>query len=288
MTLDFGVTALVLLAAVLHASWNALVKSSGDRLVTLTLVMAIPGFFAALALPFVALPDAASWPYLLASTLIHYIYYAALFWAYEHGDLSQVYPVARGSAPLLVAFGAWGLAGEALSPAEWIGVAVVSAGIISLAWRPGGERHAVLPDGELKALGFAFLTGLTIAGYSLADGMGVRRAGSELSYILWLLAAETPVIVAWALWRRRGRWRTAFLPHLKRGLFGGLFTGTAYGIVIWCMSLGPIAHVVALRETSVIIAAAIGTLLLKEPFGHNRIVAATVIAIGAVLLNVGG
>lgn len=287
MALDIGVIALVLLAAVLHASWNALVKSGGDRLVVLSLVMVTPGVLSALAIPFVIPPEAASWPFLLASVLIHYVYYGALFWAYEHGDLSQVYPIARGSAPLLVAVGAWLLAGETLSSAEWLGVLVVSAGIVSLAWRRGGWQSAAWRDGELKALGFALLTGLTIAGYSVADGMGVRRAGSELGYILWLLAAETPPLIGWALWRRRGRWRSAFTPYLKRGFAGGLLTGIAYGIVIWCMSLGPMAHVVALRETSVLIAAAIGTLLLKEPFGRHRIAAAAVVAAGAVLLNVG-
>ncbi|MGF1608371.1 MAG: EamA family transporter [Kiloniellales bacterium] len=287
MALDIGVIALVLLAAVLHAAWNALVKSGGDRLVVLALVMVTPGLLAALALPFVTPPEPASWPFLLASVLIHYLYYGALFWAYEHGDLSQVYPIARGSAPLLVALGAWLLAGEALNGAEWLGVLVVSLGIVSLAWRRGGWRAAAWRDGELKAVGFALLTGLTIAGYSVSDGMGVRRAGSELGYILWLLAGETPVIIAWTLWRRRGRWRSAFTPYLRRGIFGGILTGTAYGIVIWCMSLGPMAHIVALRETSVLIAAAIGTLLLKEPFGRHRIAAATVVAAGAVLLNVG-
>jgi drug/metabolite transporter (DMT)-like permease len=287
MALDFGVIALVLLAAVLHASWNALVKSGGDRLVVLALVIVTPGVISALALPLVAAPEAASWPYLLASALIHYLYFAALFWAYEHGDLSQVYPIARGSAPLLVAVGAWLLAGEALTTPEWLGVLVVSVGIVSLAWRRGGWQSAAWRDGELKAVGFAVLTGLTIAGYSVADGMGVRRAESELGYILWLFAFKWPPLLAWALWRRRGRWQSAFRPYLRRGLFGGLLTGAAYGTVIWCMSLGPMAHIVALRETSVLIAAAIGTLLLKEPFGRHRIAAAAVVAAGAVLLNVG-
>lgn len=283
MALEFGVIALVLLAAFLHASWNALAKTSGDRLVFMALIHIAPGALAWAAIPFVAPPEPASWPFLTASILIHLFYFWTLIYAYEHGDLSQVYPIARGSAPLLVALGAWLAAGERLSPAEILGVAVVSAGIMSLAlfgrsWRPGEGRGIV----------FALMTSLAIAGYTVADGMGVRRAGSELGYILWLFAVDCLPVLAFAIWRRRDRLRAAFGPQLKVGLFGGLLTGTAYGIVIWAMSLGPMAHIIALRESSVLIAAAIGTLLLKEPFGRNRIAAAAAVAGGAVLLNAGG
>ena len=170
-----------------------------------------------------------------------------------------------------------------MSPAEILGVAVVSAGIMSLAlfgrsWRPGEDRGIV----------FALMTSLAIAGYTVADGMGVRRAGNELGYILWLFALDCLPVLAFALWRRRDRLAAAFGPQLKVGLAGGLLTGAAYGIVIWAMSLGPMAHIIALRESSVLIAAAIGTLLLKEPFGRNRIAAAAAVAGGAVLLNAGG
>lgn len=282
MALEFGVIALVLLAAALHASWNALAKAGGDRLVFIAVMHVAAGAIGLIGAPFVVFPDPASWPYLLTSILVHQVYFWGLIYAYEHGDLSQVYPIARGTAPLLVALGAWWLAAEALSPMEWAGIIVVSAGIMSLAWRRGAWR-----DGELKAIGFALVTALTIAAYSVADGMGVRRAGSEIGYIIWLFVIDSMPVFFYALWRRRGRIRASFAPVMKPGLIGGALAGLAYGIVIWAMSLGPMAHIIALRETSVVIAALIGTLLLKEPYGRQRVAAAAVVAGGAVLLNAG-
>ncbi len=282
MALDIGVFFLVLLAAVLHATWNALVKAGTDRLVTIAIVMVTASVPALFALPFLPFPAAAAWPYLIASVAIHLVYFLALVYAYEHGDLSQVYPIARGTAPMLVALGAWLLAGEALSPYEIAGVLVVSAGIISLAWRRG-----IRPPQETKAIGFALLTALTIGTYSVSDGLGVRAAGNAFSYIAWLFFVSGIPIFLIALWRRRGRLRAAFGPALGPGIGGGLVAGTAYGFVIWAMSVAPMAHIVALRETSVLIAAGIGTLVLKEPFGKHRIAAAAVIASGAALLNAG-
>ncbi|MDJ0970483.1 MAG: DMT family transporter [Kiloniellales bacterium] len=287
MVLDAGVLSLVLLAAVLHASWNALVKAGEDKLVMQTLVISVHGYLAMPLLFFLPLPDPASWPYLGLSALIHFVYYAGVIGAYRHGDLSQVYPIARGSAPALVALGAWFLAGEALSAAELLGVFTVSLGIVSLTGLPRQLRGQ--GDGrEAKAIGFALLTGATIASYTLADGLGVRESGHALSYILWLFALEAVPLTAFTLWRRRGRVVAAFKPHLKAGVIGSLLSGLAYGIVIWAMSVAPMAHVVALRETSVLIAAIIGTRLLREPFGRKRIAAAAVVAAGAILLETGG
>ncbi len=284
MALDLGVIVLVLLAAVLHASWNALIKTGGDRLAVMALTMAIPALPCWVVVAFLPLPAAESWPYIFASIVIHTGYYTFLLRAYHHGDLSHVYPIARGTAPLLVALGGWSLAGEALSAAELAGVAIVSGGIISLAWRGNG---AVARDGELQAVGFALLTSLTIGLYSLCDGLGVRSSGYAFSYILWLFALEGLPIFTFAVWRRRGRLRAAFGPSLKSGLGAGVISSLAYGIVIWAMSLGPMAHVVALRETSVIMAAVLGAVFLKEPFGRRRIAAAAVVATGAVLLQTG-
>ena len=284
MALDPGVVALVLLAAVLHATWNAFVKTGGDRLVVIALAMAAPAPFCALALPFVPVPAAAAWPFLVASIVIHTVYYATLLNAYRHGDLSQVYPIARGTAPPLVALGAWVLAGERLNVQELAGVLVVSAGIVSLAWR---RRGTIRRDGEVGAIGFALMTSTAIGLYSVTDGLGVRSAGSAASYILWLFALEGLPILAFALWRRRADIAGAFAPNLKTGIGAGVISSLAYGIVIWAMSLAPMAHVAALRETSVIMAAAIGAVLLKEPFGGHRITAAAVVAGGAVLLQMG-
>jgi len=241
-----------------------------------------PSLLALFVLPAMA---PAAWPFVILSAIVHWVYFGVLLGAYRYGDLSQVYPIARGSAPALVAVEAWIFAGEALTALEMAGVLVVSAGIVSLAWRPrggAGRTH------EPKAIALALLTALTIAIYLLVDGMGGRRAGSPLTYVCWLFVLQGVPLVAFALWRRRGRIAESFRPHLLRGGLGGLIAGISYSIAIWAMSVAPLAHVVAVRETSVVFGAAIGALVLKEPFGRYRIVAAAVIAGGAVLLNVGG
>jgi len=283
MALDPVVTLLVLLAAVMHASWNALVKANGDRLAMQALVIFFSSVPAAAALPFVPLPSAASVPFLVVSLIVHGFYYATLLGAYRHGDLSQVYPIARGAAPLMVALGAWAFAGEAMSWQGWLGVTIVSLAIMSLA-APGRLRH----ERELSSIGFALATGVTIALYSLADGMGVRRAGNDFSYILWLLAIEGLPLLLVSLWLRRGRIRASFVPALPKGIGGGILAGLGYGIVIWAMGRAPMAHVSALRETSVILAAVIGTALLREPFGLRRIMASGLIVAGSALLHLAG
>ncbi|MET4807767.1 EamA family transporter [Limibacillus sp. MBR-115] len=273
---------LVLLAAVMHATWNAIVKSGGDKLVVQALVIFSHAPFVALALPFLPVPPWESFGFIAASTAIHSIYYWALINAYKLGDLSQVYPIARGSAPLLVAVGGFLLVGESLSPLEMVGLFILSIGLISLAWRFGDPLA-----GDRRPVYLALLTGLTIGGYSLVDGMGGRSAETAISYIAWLFALEHFPLTLYALHRRK--WQlSAFRPYWKRGLFGGIISGLAYGIVIWAMSVAPMAHVVALRETSVVIAAGIGALLLGEGFGPRRMAAALLVAVGAVLLRVAG
>lgn len=279
---EYGVVLLVLVAAVMHASWNALVKTGADKAVMQTLVISFSALPAVFLLPFLPLPAPASWPMLATSAVVHWAYCVSLVGAYRSGELSQVYPIARGSSPVLVGLGAWAVAGEAMSAVELLGIAVVSAGIVSLAL----SRRLAQP-GELKALGFALATAVTIALYSVADGMGVRRAGNAFSYIAWLMVLETPIVLAAGLWLRRGRIAAAFGPHLKSGLVGGLIAGLGYGIVIWAMTRLPIAQVSALRETSVILAAIIGALLLGESFGPRRIAAAVMVAAGNALLHLG-
>ncbi len=285
MTLDPGVLLLVLLAAVLHASWNALIKAGGDHLVMTTVIMFVPILPAVtiiLAQP--AMADAA-WPYVILSAVVHWVYFGVLISAYRYGDMSQVYPIARGAAPALVALAAWVFEGEALTAIETLGVLIVSAGIVSLAWR---RRGGTVLAHEPKAIGFALLTALTIAIYLLADGMGGRRSGSALVYICWLFVLQGVPLVAFTLWRRRGRIGDAFRPHLKQGLLGGAIAGISYSIAIWAMSVAPLAHVVAVRETSVLFGAILGALVLKESFGRYRILASAVVVAGAVLLNLGG
>jgi drug/metabolite transporter (DMT)-like permease len=283
MALDIGVVALVLLAAVLHATWNAFVKAGGDRLAVMALTMGLPALPCALALPFVTPPLPASWPFLFGSIVVHTAYFASLLYAYRHGDLSQVYPIARGGAPVIVALGAWLLAGERLGLQETMGVLTVSGGIVSLAWRGGEPQRA----GAAVAIVLALMTACAIGLYSIIDGLGVRSAGTAAGYILWLFALEGLPFAGYALWRRRGRLGAAFGPSLRPGIVAAVISSLAYGIVIWAMSVAPMAQIVALRETSVVMAAAIGALFLGEPFGRRRVAAAAVVALGAVLLQTG-
>ncbi|WP_282605000.1 EamA family transporter [Pelagibius sp. Alg239-R121] len=278
--MDLHVLLLVLFAAVLHAGWNALVKAGNDKLVMQALIIFGSSLPAMFAVPFLPLPDPTSWPFLAASVTIHAVYYCTLTYAYEHGDLSQVYPIARGSSPAMVAVVAWILAGESLTLLEGAGIALLSIGIISLA-RPHGA------DGK-RAIWWAMATGITIAAYTIADGLGGRSTENVWSYVAWLFVLEAQVVIWFALWRRRGRIRTALAPVWKKGLIGGLCAGVSYGIAIWAMTLAPLAHVVALRETSVIAATVIGTLLLGESFGSRRITAAILVACGAGLLRIAG
>lgn len=282
MSLSPGVFFLVLLAALLHASWNAIVKAGADKLVTQAMMMTWAAAIPLVAVWFLPIPAVESWPYLAASVVIHLAYNLLLVAAYNAGDLSQVYPIARGSAPMIVALGAFLIAGEALSPLAIVGVAIVSLGIGSLAWRRGGLRD----DG--LAILLAAGTGLSIAGYSISDGLGARASGAALGYIAWMFLLEPLPLLAFALWRRGSAFWSTARPILGRTALGGTLSMLAYGIVIWAMSVAPLAHVVALRETSVIIAAIIGTRLMGEGFGRHRIAAAIAVAAGAALLQIGG
>jgi drug/metabolite transporter (DMT)-like permease len=280
LRLDPGVVALVLLAALLHACWNAVVKSDSDRLVSMGLVMLAGALLGLAVVPFVPFPEAVAWPYLAASVLIHNFYYFFLLKAYRWGDLSHVYPISRGLGPLLVGLASGRLIGEHLAPHEIGGVVLVSCGIASLAFGHG------LPRGkEWRPVIYAVLTGVTISAYTITDGLGARHAGNALSYIAWLNVVEGPWVFLLAVALRRGGIVLYLRRSWWRGFAGGIVATCAYGIAIWALSLGAMAHVAALRETSVIFAAAIGAILLREGFGYRRIVAAAIVAAGLVLMN---
>ncbi|HTF35174.1 MAG TPA: EamA family transporter [Myxococcota bacterium] len=280
MALDPQTTALVLFAALLHATWNALVKVSDDKLAMLTLVILGGALCMALAVAFVPIPDRAAWPFLAFASLLHVSYNVSLVRAYQQGDLSRVYPIARGAAPGFVAAGAWAAAGEALAPVEIAGILLLSLGIMSLALEP-----ELAADARRGAVGWSLLTAAWIGTYSVCDGMGVRRTSNPLSFIAWLMLLDALPMMLVAFWLRRGRVWASFRPHLATGLPGGAVAALAYGIVLWAMRHGRIAHVAALRETSVVVAAGIGTVVLGEPFGRRRVVAACLVAAGAALLQ---
>ncbi len=280
MALDPLIAGLVLLAALMHASWNAVVKSDTDRQTSLALVMLAGIPFGLALLPFAGRMGQEAWIWLAGSVFVHCLYYACLLKAYRFGDLSQVYPIARGLGPLLVALASGFVFSEALSAQELAGVAIVSLGIASLAF---GGRHS--PAENRHALIFAVLTGLCIASYTVIDARGVRSAGDPLAYIAWLNIAEAPWIAVLALGTRGRAFIAASRHGWKRGLAGGVVAATGYAIAMYAFSRSGAAHVAALREISVIFAAAIGALLLGEGFGWRRILAAMLVAGGLILMN---
>lgn len=269
--------AIVLLAAVLHAVWNGMVKASTDRAIVLALISLGHVIFGAVLAVFVPFPAAASWPFIAISTLIHWGYYYLLYHSYRLGDLSQVYPIARGIAPVLVALGAQFAVGEVLPLGAWLGILMVSSGIMLL------SKRAVLSATATKATGTALATGVFIASYSIADGMGVRVAESALGYIAWLFIAEV-FVVGFIFWRRGREMLIVNRSVWVAGMVGGLVSAIAYGLVIYAKSLTLLGLVSTLRETSVIFAALIGVLFLGERPWKPRILAAGIVLSGVILM----
>lgn len=278
-----AIAAIVLLAALLHASWNAMAKSGGSPLYSVASYRLFCGLVCLPLLFLVPLPLAESWPMLLASTVIHTAYYYTLARSYQAGDLSQVYPLFRGLAPMLVFVGALLVAGEQLSSGAILGIGLVSAGLISITFSGGALGRISAP-----ALGWGLATSVLIAAYTVADGMGVRVAGNPFSYILWLFVFEPIPVGLWLLYRDRAGWARYIRAKPGKISLGATAAATAYALVIYAMSVAPMALVSSLRETSVIFAALIGTLLFREPFGKQRIVAAVLVCLGVMLMKVLG
>jgi drug/metabolite transporter (DMT)-like permease len=270
---------MVLLAAVLHAGWNAIAKWIPDRLVASGLigaVYAVGGAIGALILPF---PSPGAWPFLIASSAVQVGYLLLLTSAYSRGEFGRVYPLARGLSPVLVTIVAWTALGEQLSVGELIGIGLVCGALATLVLVGGLPKPG---DG----LGLAALTGVAIASYTLLDGVGVTRTDDPLSYAAWLFLLQGPVlvVVCWLLAAPglAGRIR----PHLGIGLLGGLLSLTAYAIVVWAQSFGNLALVAALRETSVLFAGLIATVFFAERQTRLQILALGLAAAGIVIMKV--
>ncbi len=273
------VALLVLLSAAMHAGWNFIVKASADRFLDYTGLAVAGAVVAACILPWLPLPAAASWPWLLTTTFIHVGYYLLLMRAYQHADLSIAYPLMRGSAPVLVALAA-PLTGDTLTPVLWLGIALVAGGIALPVWM-GIQRGGVASSG----LGYGFATAGVIALYTIIDGIGARASGNAVSYTLWLFFLNAWLVLGVAIWRC-GR---PALIHLRRrwlfSLLGSMLTMGSYGIVLWAMTVASIPAVAALRETSVIFAAILGAWLLRERMGRWRIAGALLVALGAASIR---
>ncbi len=279
MSLSLGMVLMILAAALMHASWNVMVKTSGDKLLNTGLISLGLGCCGLFLIPFVGMPDPPSWPFLASSLVTHMAYYIFLSNGYRHGDLSQVYPIARGSSPLLVAIAAWLMIGETLSPWQMAGVAASSIGILSLAFDSSPD-----PAQRWRPILFGLLTGFSIMTYTLSDGQGVRLAGDRIGYIVWLFVLDAPMVALYCLWRRPAA-LDYFRAKWKFGLIGGLLSGGGYGISIYAMSQGGLANVSALRETSVVFAALMSAYLLKERVRRRRYASVFLVAAGAVLLH---
>lgn len=272
------VIAIILSAAILHAVWNAIVKTAGDRTATLGLVAfghVLPASVMVLVLPF---PPVESFVYILLSTVVHFGYYFMLGKAYQHGDLSVVYPIARGIVPALVSLWAFLLVGEVLPLQAWIGIGVIAMGIQLSSWkalRQGVGRPALL---------FALGTGLCISIYSVADGIGVRLSGNTLSY--WAWGAFLHLFIAGFVGVRK---RQVLIDMPRRtwavGILGGFVSMLAYGLVLYAKNFAPLGAVSALRETSVIFAALIGFVFLREGYWMRRLGAAVLMAAGVALVG---
>ncbi len=279
--MDAVVFAAVLFAAACHAAWNATIKRGLDPLATTVLISIGAAAVAALLLPVVGWPAGAAWPWCVASVLIHLVYFAALIESYRVGDMGQVYPIARGAAPLMTATATTAFVGERLGILGWGGIVLLAAGVLLLSLR-GGRELARL---DRRAVGYALFTAVTVCGYSVVDGIGARLAGSANAYSVALFLGIGPVMAAYAL-VRGGR---AVIPAMGRhwgvGLAGGTLQLGSYGIAIWAMTVAPIAIVAALRETSVLFGAAIAVIFLKEPLRASRVVAALMIVTGLTLIR---
>ena len=279
--MSLGLILLVLFAAALHAAWNAIVKSSPDKSSDVVLVAVGAALISVTTLPFIPIPATASRPYLAASVGIHLLYFSLVGLAYRHGDLSYVYPLMRGSAPLITVFAVSLVISEALRPGGYLGVFLLSAGILVLS--VDGLRHG---KAHPRATGFALANAIVIALYTVVDGLGVRLAGNALSYTQWLFFLNAFPLLTLGLATRRASLVAAARTRWKTGLVGGLCTIGSYGLVLWAMTRAPLALIAALRETAVIFGTVIGAVVLREKFGASRYLAAGLVTAGAIAMKV--
>jgi drug/metabolite transporter (DMT)-like permease len=266
---------LVILSAIAHATWNALMKSAGDRLLTMVMIRCVGLVIGLAALPFVDWPDAAGWTWLAATSLVQFAYYALLVRSYGVGDMSVVYPLSRGLAPVLTTVAAFLFARENLGGGQIAAVALISLGIMILSLRSGASGTAVA---------LALATGTTVAAYSFLGGMGVRAAGTVLGFQACLEIANGTVMLGFALLTRPAALANHVRRHPGLGMMAGLMSVLGFVAYLLAAKSLPLGPTTALRETSVIFGAVIGTLVLHEGFGLRRLTASTMVVAGITLL----
>lgn len=277
------VFAAVLAAALMHAVWNALIKVRLDRFASIQLMTLGMGVAAVPALPLVETPHGMVWLWILASTALHTGYRMFLIKAYETGDLSLAYPLARGAAPLLTTLGAILLVNEIPGPLAMAGILLLCAGTVLMSFRGGADIGGV----DRRAVGFALVTSLFVAGYTLTDGSGARAAATASSYAAWLFVVDGLWTLALSLCLRGRPIVSAMVLEWKTGVVTGALAAGAYWIAMWAMTKAPIASVAALRETSILFAMSISFFALRERLTAWRIVAALFIVAGVIALRLG-
>mgnify|MGYP001555957766 CR=1 FL=1 len=275
--MGISVFAIVLVAAALHASWNAIVKGGGDTLLTTVLVTGAAALFAVVSLPFLPPPARASWAFIAASALLQIVYFVLVARAYRVADMSLTYPLMRGTAPVLVAIASVMWLSEPLSARAWLGLGVICAGILGMT--------GAVPRNAKAGIGLALGNAIVIAGYTLIDGIGVRRSGAPAAYTLWIFLLSGVALSSWAWLRQRAVLQGYIRRNWHLGLGGGAGTIGSYGLALWAMTVTPVAIVAALRETSILFGTAISALLLHERVGRARIAGVCVIVVGAILLR---
>ena len=280
--MPIGILAVVLAAAVLHVSWNALVKTAPDGFMATVLIATGGGILCAAALPFLpAIHPVAFWN-VAGSVVAQSIYYPMVAAAYRAGDMSLAYPLMRGTAPMLVAVVSVPVLGETLAGGDWIGVGLICAGIWAIGLMGLFRRDGVTSS---RAVVLALLNAVVIASYTLIDGAGVRRSGEAATYTCWIFLLTAVPMLGFALLRRRSDLRVEVRERWWLGLVGGLGNVGAYGLVLWAMTKAPVAVVAALRETSIVFATVFAILVLRERADKARIVGALLIAAGAVAIR---
>ncbi len=276
-----AITLAVLCAAIFHASWNAIIRMRGDKIVSITLVVAGSGLIAAPGLFFVDVPPRAAWPFLITSALVHVGYNSFLALAYHHGELTKVYPLVRGSAPLTTLAVSLLFLSEGVGSLETIGIIVLAAGIMLLAFDGGLKAIRAAP----QILFYAAGTSLCITVYTLSDGLGARAAGNANSYILWLFVLDMLPMLLSVLVIKRQAFLSATRTHWPVALLGGVLSLAAYWIVVWAMTRAPIPVVAALRETSILFALMIGVVWLGERVTKVRAMSIVLVVAGLVLMR---
>ncbi len=279
--MSLTVIAAVLIAAFLHAGWNALLRFQGDRLATMAMLAAFSGLFALPWALWLGPPDPAAWPWLACSVVMHLGYNTFLAVAYDHGELGRIYPLARGTAPLLTLVGGYGLLGEVVEGGQAIGVITLAGGILLLAFEGGWRSLRRSPRGAVYALA----TSGFIAGYTLLDGQGARIAGNAHAYVAWLFVLDGIPLLAYFTLRNARMLSATLTGNWRQGSLAGLASLGAYWIAIWAMTVAPIATVAALRESSVLFAVLIGAVFLEESLTRVRLISALTVLTGLVMLR---